>query len=105
VPARPVNHSQPQPGGVKEVYVGAGEDRERYILVRNPHQALRDRTAREDVLAGLRAQLTALKKDARGYAEKARAFLDHPRYKRYLTWDAIAGRLKMTRPRFALKRG
>lgn len=80
---------------VKEVYVGVGENRERYILVRNPHQAVRDRAAREEVLAELRTQLAALKKDARGYAEKARALLEHPRYKRYLTWDAVAGQLKI----------
>lgn len=84
---------------VKEVYVGVGESRERYILVRNPQQAARDRAAREEVLAELRTQLAALKKDARGYAEKVCALLEHPRFKHYLVWDAAAGRLKIDQAR------
>ena len=38
---------------IKEIIVGEGERRERYILVRNPKEAERDKKKREDILRSL----------------------------------------------------
>ena len=45
---------------VKEIVVGDGEARIRYVLVRNPHEATRDKAKREEILKRIRAELDAI---------------------------------------------
>jgi transposase len=73
---------------VKEILVGAGEARLRYVLVRNPAQAARDRERREDILRAVREQLAGLERLPK--AEHTRAvcsLVAHPAYGRYLRLD------------------
>ena len=75
---------------VKEIIVGDGEARVRYILVRNPEQAARDRAERERVLAELRLALERIG-DLKG-APHTRAccqLIAHPTYGRYVKTDRL----------------
>lgn len=70
---------------VKEIVVGEGEARQRFILVRNPEQAERDRTQRQQLLARLRQELDGLRYLPEGQHTRAVCALrDHPAYGRYL---------------------
>lgn len=70
---------------IKEIVVGDGEARKRYVLVRNPEQAKRDRAQREKHLARLEEELAQLKHLDRGKHTKAVCALrSHPIYGRYL---------------------
>jgi transposase len=80
---------------IKEIVVGAGEARRRFVLVRNPKEAERDRAKREDILAHLREELAALEKTAgEEHTRRVCALRAHEVYGRYLTTDA-RGRLKI----------
>jgi transposase len=68
---------------VKEIIVGRGEGRVRYILVYNPQEARRDRQKRADLLRRLRQELRALPTNAAA----GQALLSHPAYRRYLSVD------------------
>ena len=71
---------------VKEVWVGDGVTRRRFIVVRNPDEATRDAATRERHLTRIRTELEAItgkKGDARLAAEGE--LLAHPALKRYLT--------------------
>ena len=46
---------------IKEIVVGDGEARKRYVLVRNPQQAERDRKVREDLIAHIEEELRGLR--------------------------------------------
>lgn len=71
---------------VKEVVVGDGEGRQRYILVRNPERAARDKAKREDILATIRDALDAIKALPDGPHNKAVcALVSHQVYGRWLT--------------------
>ena len=71
---------------VKEILVGEGEGRQRYILVRNPQQAARDKAQREEFLATLRSALEALKALPDGRHSKAVcALVSHKVYGPWLT--------------------
>lgn len=71
---------------VKEVVVGDGEGRERYILVRNPERAARDKAKRDDILATIREELDAIKSLPDGQHNKAVcALVSHKVYGRWLT--------------------
>jgi len=70
---------------VKEIVVGEGEARERYVVVRNPKQAQRDRAKREDLLAKLGKGLHGLK--GPGHSKACCALLSHPTYGPYLKQD------------------
>ncbi|MDR7519728.1 MAG: hypothetical protein QN123_09195 [Armatimonadota bacterium] len=73
---------------VKETVVGTGEARVRYILVRNPQEAARDRRQREETLRRLREELTALPAGpTQEHTRAACALLSHPTYRRYLRTD------------------
>jgi hypothetical protein len=73
---------------VKEIVVGAGEARVRYILVRNPQEAERDRRQREEALRRLREALAALPAGpSQEHTRAACALLSHPTYRRYLRTD------------------
>jgi hypothetical protein len=71
---------------VKEVWVGEGERRRRFVVCRNQEEARRDRLRRERALARLEEELEAVARrrgEARTLAEAE--LLTHPTYKRYLT--------------------
>lgn len=69
---------------VKEIVVGDGEARERYILVRNPEEARRDKAERDKIVKELEQELHKIKTHARAVCE----LMAHPVYGRYLRLDA-----------------
>ena len=70
---------------VKEIVVGDGEGRKRYVLVRNPKQAAKDKEHREKVLDDLKEELKASRASESGGHNKAGCrLLTHPTYGRYL---------------------
>jgi len=69
---------------VKEIVVGGGEARERYILVRNPQEAQRDKAKREAFIKELEEQLPKIRSKARAVCE----LMAHPVYGRYLKLDS-----------------
>lgn len=77
---------------VKEVVVGEGERRRRYILCRNLEEAERQRRHREELLAGLREELAQLDPQAPTHSKRACELVASKRYGRYLT-RGPAGRL------------
>ena len=72
---------------VKEVVVGDGERRKRYVLCLNPEEAERQRQHRDEVLAGLRAELALLAARDAEHPKAACALLTSRRYGRYLSTD------------------
>jgi transposase len=70
---------------IKEVIIGAGERRRRFILVYNPEEAKRDRASRERLLARIEKSLAALG-DQKGKAHKKNVcvLLSHRTMGRYL---------------------
>src|SRR6201996_7119861 len=72
---------------VKEVWVGDGERRKRYVLCRNPQEAERERAHREQVLEELCAELTILREREADHPKAACDLLASRRYGRYLTTD------------------
>jgi transposase len=81
----------------KEIVVGTGEARHRYVLVRNPKQAERDRARREKILKRLEEELRSLRYLPDGQHTKAVCELrSHKTYGRYLRLQKN-GRLKIDR--------
>ena len=72
---------------VKEVVVGDGERRKRYVLCLNPEEAERERAHREQVLKELCAELNLLRERAADHPKAACDLLASRRYGRYLTTD------------------
>lgn len=87
--SRPGRYRRVRPNlEVKEIVVGTGEARQRYILVRNREQAQRDRAQREQILSRIREELQALERLPKGqHAKAVCALLAHPTYSRYLKLD------------------
>ncbi|NHM28111.1 hypothetical protein G7K71_14200 [Desulfofundulus sp. TPOSR] len=56
---------------VKEIVIGYGEARIRYILVRNPKEARRDKLKREELLQKLKTEITVV--NALAAEKRARA--------------------------------
>jgi transposase len=71
---------------VKEVWVGEGETRRRFVVCRNPHEAARDAARRERALARIGEELAALeRKRSADDRRDAEALLEaHPSLGRYL---------------------
>ena len=71
---------------VKEVFVEQEESsrRRRYVVIRNPLQAARDRQDREQKLARLEEALAALPSDAEAHTKVACSLMAHPTLGRYL---------------------
>ncbi|HHY46808.1 MAG TPA: IS1634 family transposase, partial [Firmicutes bacterium] len=70
---------------VKEIIVGDGEARTRYILVRNPEEAKQDKERRDKVISELREKLSSIKKAPKSEHTKAIcALISSPKYGRYL---------------------
>jgi transposase len=73
---------------IKEVVVGDGEARIRYVLARNPKEALRDREKRELILSKIREELAKLV-DLNGepHCKACCELIAHKSYGRYLVMD------------------
>jgi hypothetical protein len=69
---------------VKEVVVGEGARRRRYIVCRNLEEAKRQRQHREEVLAALRQELDRLDPQAPDHTKRAGELVASQRYGRYL---------------------
>jgi len=80
---------------VKEVVVGKGERRRRFVLVRNPEQAKKDKTTRERTLQRIEEEIKALG-DQRGKAHKKAvcALLSHRTMGRLIK-QTKSGRLRV----------
>ena len=74
---------------VKEVVVGEGERRRRYVLCLNPEEAERQRLHREQVLSELTAELNLLREREADHPKAACTLLASRRYGRYLTADYL----------------
>jgi transposase len=72
---------------VKEVWVGDGERRKRYVLCFNPQEAERQRAHRQQVLMEIDAELTALDKREDDHPKAACSLMASKRYARYLGTD------------------
>jgi Transposase DDE domain len=72
---------------VKEVWVGDGERRKRYVLCLNPLEAERQRQHRRQVLVEIDAELTALDKREDDHPKAACTLMASKRYGRYLSTD------------------
>jgi Transposase DDE domain len=72
---------------VKEVWVGDGERRKRYVLCLNPLEAERQRQYRRQVLTEIEAELTALDLREDDHPKAACTVLASKRYGRYLSTD------------------
>ena len=79
---------------VKEVWVGDGERRKRYVLCFNPQEAERQRHHRQQVLTELAAELTALDKREDDHPKAECTLIASKRYGRYLSADQH-GRAKL----------
>ena len=72
---------------VKEVWVGDGERRKRYVLCLNPQEAERERTRRAQLLIELNAELALLEKRQDDHPKAACGLMASRRYGRYLSED------------------
>jgi hypothetical protein len=69
---------------VKEVMVGEGARQRRYIVCRNREEAARQRHHRQELLGGLRQELTRLDPQAAAHTKRACELVASKRYGRYL---------------------
>src|ERR1700723_110682 len=74
---------------VKEVVVGEGERRRRYVFCLNPEEAERQRRHREQVLIELTAELNLLRERHDDHPKAACTLLTSRRYGRYLSADYL----------------
>lgn len=82
---------------VKEVIVGDGERRQRYIVCHNPTEETRQRAHRGKVVAELEAELASMKDPpACGHSKRACELLASGRYGKYLR-QLAAGALRLDR--------
>jgi len=80
---------------VKEVIIGDGERRRRYVLCHNPDEEKRQRKHRERVIAELEAELASLRQDGH-HSKRACQLIARPRYRRYLR-QTKTGKLRINR--------
>ena len=82
---------------VKEVVVGDGERRQRYVVCHNPAEQTRQREHRAKLLAELEAELASMRQSADGWhSKRACELLASSRYGRYLR-QLAAGQLRIDR--------
>ena len=81
---------------VKDIVVGEGEGRTRYVLVRNPREQERDRDQREQVLKRLEAELAQLPEDGTEHTKAVCELVAHPTFGRYLR-KTKSGKLRIDR--------
>jgi transposase len=79
---------------VKEVYVGEGERRRRYVVCHNPDEAAREQAHRTRLLEVVQAELAALDVRQADHPKKACELMASRRFGRYLRMDA-RGRLSI----------
>jgi len=79
---------------VKEVYVGIGERRRRYVVCDNPEEAAREHAHRARLLALVRAEVAALDTRQADHPKRACELMASRRFGRYLRMDAH-GRLSI----------
>lgn len=73
---------------VKEVVIGSGEARIRYVLVRNPAEARREAAKCQKHLEKLKEELFKLKKlDGKAHTKAHSRINSHIIYKKYLKMD------------------
>jgi hypothetical protein len=73
---------------VKEVVLGDGERRRRYIVCHNPQEAERSRAHRAELLVELEAELASLRESPEGQSKRACVLLNSARFGRYLKRSA-----------------
>lgn len=82
---------------VKEVIVGDGERRRRYVVCHNPDEAARQQAHRSKLVAQLEAEIAAMQTDSdRGHSKRVCALLTSSRYGRYLR-ETSSGKLRIDR--------
>jgi transposase len=82
---------------VKEVFVGDGERRRRYVVCHNPLEAERQQEHRRQLVTQLEAEIATMKADAdRGHSKRMCALLTSSRYGRYLR-ETSTGKLRIDR--------
>ena len=82
---------------VKEVVVGDGEARRRYVVCSNLDEAARQARHREEILELLERELATLRQTASGkHSKRACELLTTPRFRRYLR-QTTRGKLKIER--------
>jgi len=70
---------------IKDVTVGTGASRQRFVVVRHPEEAKRDRVKRQEILAEVERRLAALAQtDAAPHRKAACALRSHPTFGRYV---------------------
>jgi hypothetical protein len=69
---------------VKEVIVGDGERRRRYVVCHNPAEETRQREHREKLVAQLEAELVSMQHSTAGHSKKACALITSSRYGKYV---------------------
>jgi transposase len=85
---------------VKEVFVGEGERRRRYLVCHNPEEAEREQAHRARLLALVRAELATLDERQEDHPKRACELMASRRFGRYLMMDA-RGRLSINTPKVA----
>jgi transposase len=88
---------------LKEVYVGEGTHRRRYVVVHNPEQAKRDKATRQRILARVKEEIAALgdikgKKHTKGVC----VLIAHPALGRYLR-QLKSGELRINRTKVRME--
>jgi len=81
---------------VREVLIGQGERRRRFVLVYNPEQAQKDRVKRKQLLHNIEKALLALRGPKKDYPKAVRKLLSHGKMGPYLR-QLKNGRLKIDR--------
>jgi len=81
---------------VKEIFVGQGERRRRFVLVHNPEQAKKDRVKREELLRKIEKTLVALRRSKKDSSKAVRKLLSDRKMGPYLR-QLKSGRLKIDR--------
>ena len=81
---------------VREILVGQGERRRRFVLVHNPEQAKKDRVKREQVLQKIEKTLLALRGPQKDYQKAVPKLLSHGKMGPYLR-QLKSDRLKIDR--------
>ncbi len=70
---------------IKEIVVGEGEAMRRFVLIRNPAEAARDRRRRNEILVALRKELRTLAQTSKDYAAALDRLRSNRRFRCYLT--------------------
>jgi transposase len=86
---------------VKEVVVGDGERRQRYVVCHNPDEATRQRKHREKLVAELEVELASLEqKNGKGHSKRACELRTSGRFGKYLR-ETSTGKLMIDRAAIA----